>query len=50
MEIKKSVFNSYIEYSWHLLFDVEWSNKPLQDAWDARESRINAELTHNIEG
>ena len=39
VEVKKSVFNSYVEHSWRLFFDIEWSNKPLQDAWDAKENR-----------
>ena len=45
VEIKKSLFNAYVKDPWRLLFDVEWSNKPLQDAWDAKENRNESELT-----
>ena len=31
IEIKKSVFNTYVEQSQYLLFDIEQSNKLLQD-------------------
>ena len=46
-EIKKSVVNTYAEYSWCLLFDIEWSNKPLKDAWDTKENRDNSEQTQD---
>ena len=45
IEIKKSVFNSYVEHSQQLFFDIEWSNKLLQDAQNAKENRNDSELT-----
>ena len=37
IEIKKYVFNSYVEHSWRVIFDVLWSNTPLQSTCDTKE-------------
>ena len=49
VEIKKSMFNVYVEHSWRLFFDVEWSNKLLQLAWERQEQRESSELIRDID-
>ena len=50
VEIKKHVFNGHVEHSWCIVFDVPWSNMPLQSACDAKEKRDAAKLTQDIQG
>ena len=50
VEIKKSVFNSYVDHSWRMVFDVPWSNITLQSSCNAKEKRDVAKLTQDVEG
>lgn len=37
VEIKKILFNDYVEHAWRLYLGVAWSKKTLKLACDARE-------------
>ena len=45
VEIKKSLFNAYVENAWRLESCVAWINKPLQLACDTKEKDDNEEFT-----
>ena len=49
IKIKKSIFNSYVEYAWHIYLDGPWSNIPLQVTQNSKENNNGQEFTQDNE-